>query len=148
MEGCEEKDACHCISHGVSRGNLDLICSFMGSGTFPTPRQTGEVIVEEPSQPFRSRQVMTRESQLWVFRVGRGEERESQAPPPQLTSAAWISPGESQLPTQGRVTLPAPLGLQGMPHGWGTDELSTLHPPLLPSLLIKTPSVPNVYKEL
>lgn len=52
---------------GVSRGKLDLICSFMGSGTFPTPRQTREVIVEEPSQPSRSRQVMTRESQLWVL---------------------------------------------------------------------------------
>ena len=70
--------------------------------------------------------------------MGRSEERQPQAPPPWLASAAWISPAESQLPTQGRVTLPAPLGLQGMPHGWGTDELSTLHPPLLPSLLIKT----------
>ena len=35
--------------------------------SFPTPQQTGEVTVEEPSQPSRSWRVMTQESQLWVL---------------------------------------------------------------------------------
>ena len=69
MEGHEEKGECHCESRGKCRpsGKLDLICSFMGSGTFPTSQQMGEVTVEELSQPSRSWRVMTRESQLWVL---------------------------------------------------------------------------------
>lgn len=64
-----EKGECHCVSRDkcLPGGKLDLIRSFMGSGTFPTSQQMGEVTAEEPSQPSRSWRVMTRESQLWVL---------------------------------------------------------------------------------
>ena len=69
VEGHEEKGECHCVSRDkcLPSGKLDLIRSLMGSSTFPTPQQTGEVTVEEPSQPSRSWRVMTQESQLWVL---------------------------------------------------------------------------------
>ena len=53
VEGHEEKGECHCVSRDkcLPSGKLDLIRSLMGSSTFPTPQQTGEVTVESPLSP-------------------------------------------------------------------------------------------------